>query len=149
MRIGVPAPSPRSVARLGLASLLLAAGCAGPAGPPPVAPRLEASPQPAGRVIAVDAVASPGPGFVVIHATDAEGKPLLPASIGATPVPAGPSRHVAVTLSDPVRPGDRLVVMLHADSGQPGVYEFGPASIAEDKPVMDQGRPVAVTITVE
>jgi hypothetical protein len=90
-----------------------------------------------------------GPGFVVIHATDAEGKPLVPVSIGATPIPGGDSRNVAVTLTEPVQPGDRLIAMLYTDSGRNGVYEFGPSSIAEDKPVMHQGRPVTAVIVVQ
>lgn len=138
--------SPARLAAIGLVAF--ASGCAHTE-PAPVVPGILASAQPAGRVVAIDEVTSPGPGFVVVHATDADGKALLPASIGATPVPGGVSRHVAVTLSEPVRAGDRLVVMLHTDSGAPGAYEFGPASIAEDKPVMHQGRPVAATVTVE
>jgi hypothetical protein len=146
MRALLRRPSPRLLPLLAIGAL--AAGCAGTA-PAPVVPALVASPQPAGSVVAIDAVSSPGPGFVVVHATDAEGQPLIPASLGATPVPAGQSRHVAVRLSHPVRPGDRLVAMLHADSGAVGAYELGPASIAEDKPVMHDGRPVAATILVE
>jgi hypothetical protein len=99
--------------------------------------------------VTFDEASISGPGFVVIHATDAEGKPLVPASIGAAAVPGGPSRNVAVELSEPVDPGDRLIAMLHFDSGRPGVYEFGTASIAEDKPVMHEGKPVTTVIVLE
>ena len=38
--------------------------------------------------------------------------------------------------------------MLHFDSGEPGIYEFGTASIAEDKPVMHEGKPVTAVIVL-
>ena len=112
-------------------------------------PSLAASPQPAGAIVIIDEATLSGPGFVVIHATDAEGKPLVPASIGVTPIAAGQSRNIAVPLSEPVGPGDLVIAMLHFDSGQPGIYEFGPASIAEDKPVMYQGKPVTAAIVLD
>jgi hypothetical protein len=112
-------------------------------------PSLAASPQPAGATVIIDEATLSGPGFVVIHATDAEGKPLVPGSIGAAPIAPGQSRNVAVALTEPVGPGDLLIAMLHFDSGQPGIYEFGPASIAEDKPVMYQGKPVTAAIVLD
>lgn len=136
----------RSLLVLGAPALV--SGCAtGGASPSPSL--VTASPQPAGTTVTIMEASMPSPGFVVIHATDAEGKPLVPASIGATAIPAGQSRDIAVALSEPVGTGDRLIAMLHFDSGQPGVYEFGPASIAEDKPVMDQGKLVTAVIVLE
>jgi hypothetical protein len=120
-------------------------GCAS-ADRTPAAPSLAVSPQRAGVTVTIDDATMPEPGFVVIFATDADGKPLVPGSIGAAPIPDGRSRNIEVALTEPVRPGDRLIAMLHFDSGEPGVYEFGPASIAEDKPVMYQGKPVTAAI---
>ena len=97
----------------------------------------------------IDLVSSPGRGFVVVHATDVEGRPLLPASIGAVAIPAGESRAVRIELTEPARPGDRLVAMLHVDTGRPGVLEFDTRSIAEDKPLMHDGKPVIATIDVD
>jgi hypothetical protein len=139
------AATPRLNVLLALGALAVGAGCASerePASPSLVV----ASPQPAGGVVTIADASMSGPGVVVIYATDAEGKPLVPGSIGATPIPSGHSRNLAVALTEPVQPGDRLIAMLHVDSGQAGVYEFGPASIAEDKPVMYQGRPVTAVI---
>jgi hypothetical protein len=131
-----------------LGTLALVAGCA--TGSRPASPSLVVvSPQPVSGTVTIADAAMSGPGFVVIHATDAEGKPLVPGSIGATPIPGGESRNVAVALTEPVQPGDRLIAMLHVDSGQNGVYEFGTASIAEDKPVMHQGKPVTTVIVVQ
>jgi hypothetical protein len=147
MATGSTIAAPRLNAFLALSALALIAACA--TGREPAAPSLAASPQPAGGSLIIDEVSMPGPGFVVIHATDAEGKPLVPASIGAAPIPGGQSRDVAVALSEPVHPGDRLIAMLHFDSGQPGAYEFGTVSIAEDKPVMHEGKPVTAVIDLE
>jgi len=125
---------------IAIGALALVAGCA--TGSEPASPSLLASAQPAGATVTIEEASLSGPGFVVIHATDGESKPLVPGSIGAAPIPGGQSRNLAVALTEPVEPGDRLIAMLHFDSGQPGVYEFGTASIAEDKPVMADGKPV-------
>jgi hypothetical protein len=140
--------APAVSAAVAVSLLALAAGCATRSHD--TAPALvAASPQPAGATVTIAEASLVGPGFVVIHATDAEGKPLVPGSIGATPLPGGDSRNIAVALSAPVAPGDRLVAMLHTDSGQAGVYEFGTASIAEDKPVMHFGHPVTAVIELQ
>jgi len=137
----------RSSPLVAMGALALVAGCA--TGSELASPALLASPQPAGATVTIEEASLSGPGFVVIHATDAEGKPLVPGSIGAAPIPGGQSRNLAVALTEPVMPDDRLIAMLHFDSGQPGVYEFGTSSIAEDKPVMDDGRPVTAVIVLE
>jgi hypothetical protein len=127
---------------------LVLSGCAS-AERAPAAPSLAVSPQRAAASVTIDEASLPSPGFVVILATDAEGEPLVPGSIGAAPIPGGESRDIAVPLTEPVQPGDRLIAMLHFDSGQPNVYEFGTASIAEDKPVMYQGKPVSAAIVLD
>jgi hypothetical protein len=147
MATGSTIAAPRLNAFLALSTLALIAACT--TGREPAAPSLAASPQPAGATVIIDEASMSSPGFVVIHATDAEGKPLVPASIGAAPIPGGQSRDVAVALSEPVHPGDRLIAMLHFDSGQPGTYEFGTSSIAEDKPVMHGSKPVTAVIDLE
>jgi hypothetical protein len=141
-------PNRRLPRLLAVYALAWLAGCAS-AEQRPAAPMLSALPQPAGAVVAIDEAFMPEPGFVVVHATDAEGRALVPASIGAAPLAAGWSRNIAVALSAPVQPGDRVIAMLHLDSNRPGVYEFGPASIAHDKPVMHDGRPVTATIELD
>jgi hypothetical protein len=130
------------------AGVLALSACAG-AERTRAAPSLAASPQPAAATVIVDEATLSEPGFVVVHATDAEGKPLVPGSIGAAPIAGGQGRNIAVPLTQQVGPGDLLIAMLHFDSGQPGIYEFGPASIAEDKPVMYQGKPVTAAIVLD
>ena len=131
---------------LAVSALAFVAACA--TGGAPAAPSLAATPQPAGATVTIDEARMSGPGFVAIHATDAEGKPLVPGSIGAAPIAGGESRNIVVALTEPIGPGDRLIAMLHFDSGEPGVYEFGTASIAEDKPVMHEGKPVTTVIVL-
>jgi hypothetical protein len=130
-----------------MGTLAIVAGCA--IANAPDSPSLIASQQPAGATVTIEEASLSVPGFVAIHATDAEGKPLVPGSIGAAPIPAGQSRNIAIALTEPVEPGDRLIAMLHFDSGRLGVYEFGTSSIAEDKPVMDHGKPVTAAIVLQ
>jgi hypothetical protein len=145
MTLRAAAFAPRCLLAAGVLAL---SGCAS-AERTQAVPSLAASPQPAGATVIIDEATLSGPGFVVIHATDAEGKPLVPGSIGAAAIAGGQSRHIAVPLTEQVGPGDLLIAMLHFDSGQPGIYEFGPASIAEDKPVMYQGKPVTAAIVLD
>ncbi|HSA82311.1 MAG TPA: hypothetical protein VLE23_15955 [Geminicoccaceae bacterium] len=133
---------------LALGGLALVSGCA-TGGRDSAPPSLVAAPQLAGPSVTIYEASMSAPGFVVIHATDDEGKPLVPGSIGVTAIPGGQSHDVTVALTEPVSPGDRLIAMLYFDSGQPGVYEFGTTSIAEDKPVMYDGKPVATVIDLE
>jgi len=69
-------------------------------------------------------------GWVVIHTTNAEGKPG--SVIGYAPVPAGSSSDVSVNIdADQVTP--QLFAMLHIDAGAAGTYEFP----GDDVPVKD------------
>ena len=80
-------------------------------------------------------------GFIVIHRANAAGDgPLVPSSIGHAAVRAGDSTDVEVTLSESVGGGDQLFAMLHIDSNNNGVYEFGPGSTDLDTPAsVDDG----------
>jgi hypothetical protein len=71
-------------------------------------------------------------GFLVIH-TEADGGPGPVA--GFAPVRAGTNLNVEVTL-DPTMLTPRLWPMLHVDTGEAGVYEFGTVEGA-DGPVRD------------
>jgi hypothetical protein len=88
-------------------------------------------------------------GFVVIHETAADGKPVAPGSIGSAPVKKGVNENVAVRLNKPVKRGATLIAMLHRDTGKKGVYEFGPASTEEDKPLVIGGNPVTKPFVVK
>lgn len=87
--------------------------------------------------VVVDEVYSDGPGFIVIH-TDNEGSPG-PVS-GWAALPSGHSRRVVVdidtSIATPV-----LYAMLHTDTGEVGVYEFGTVEGA-DGPVRVDDAPI-------
>lgn len=87
--------------------------------------------------VIIDEIYSDGPGFIVIHA-DNEGS--FGAVIGHRAINAGTSVNVAVdidvTMATPV-----LYAMLHSDTGEMGVYEFGTVEGA-DGPVAVDGEVV-------
>ena len=114
----------------------------------PVTPSLAVSPQPAGASVVVNAATLPGGGWLVIHATS-DGKPVVPGSIGRTALKEGASSTVRVALAPPAKPGDLVIVMLHHDDGQIGVYEFGPGSVDHDKPVILDGKPVVKPMKIQ
>ena len=110
--------------------------------------QIAASSQPAGSSVTVATVGMPSTGWVVIHEMRG-GKPVLPASIGNVYVPAGPSQNVVVPVTVALKPGDQVMAMLHLDTGVPKVFEFGNDAIeVQDKPVIRDGKPVAVVITL-
>ena len=104
--------------------------------------------QPAGDSVTVATVGMPSTGWVVVHRME-NGKPVVPASIGHVYVPAGPSENVVVPLSEKVSAGDQVMAMLHLDTGNVRVYEFGNDAVeVHDKPVLKKGKPVSTVITL-
>ena len=86
---------------------------------------------------------SEGPGFIVIH-VDNDGSPGPVAGFAA--IPAGHSQNIVVeidtTMATPI-----LYAMLHEDTGEPGVYEFGTVEGA-DGPVAVDGNVVAPSFPI-
>ncbi len=97
--------------------------------------------------VLIDSAYSAVPGFVVIHA-DNHGKPGRVA--GFVPVAPGWSYDLAIPI-DPAVATPTLHAVLHADDGQPGVYEFDGLS-GIDNPMIFDGRlvttPFDVTILI-
>ncbi|MGD1926117.1 MAG: hypothetical protein ACFB03_18320 [Paracoccaceae bacterium] len=107
---------------------------------------IAASAQAAGTSITVDSIGMPSTGWLVVHEMNGDA-PVVPASIGHVYVPAGPSRSVQVPLSKAVAPGDRVMAMLHLDTGVAKVFEFGNGAVEQhDTPVLRDEKPVAVVI---
>ena len=111
-------------------------------------PGLTVSPQAAGSTVTIDAATIPADGWLVIHAING-GKPVVPGSLGDAPVKAGANTAVTVTLSEPAKPGTKVLAMLHGDTGETGVYEFGPDSVSEDKPLFVDGKPVVKPVAIQ
>jgi len=146
----------RLLAFAGLAALAVgASACASSdkpaAAPPPPGPKAElaVADQAIRRgTVTIDKVMMEQDGFVVIHETSADGKPVAPGSIGNAVVKKGTSEKVVVRLTKRVKKGSKLVAMLHADTGRMGRYEFSARSQAQDKPLMIGNAPVIKTFAV-
>ncbi|WP_455372146.1 DUF7282 domain-containing protein [Limibacillus halophilus] len=86
------------------------------------------------------------PGFLVIHATK-DGQPVVPGSIGHTFVSTGTTGDVMVELTEKPMMGATYIAMLHEDSGQMGVYEFGEGMTEVDPPALKaDGSPYALPV---
>lgn len=88
-------------------------------------------------------------GFVVVHAANPDGTPVVPDSIGHAAVTTGTTINLVVPLEQPVAAGDKLFVMLHGDSGEIGVYEFKTGSTDVDLPIVVDDAPVITPIVAE
>lgn len=88
-------------------------------------------------------------GFVVVHAANPDGTPVVPDSIGHIAVTTGTTINLEVPLDQPVAAGDKLFVMLHGDSGEIGVYEFKTGSTDVDLPIVVDDAPVITPIFAE
>lgn len=109
-----------------------------------MAPAVEVSDQVSlDGTVTIAKVVSPGPGFLVIH-RDNGGQ--FAEVIGAAAVNAGENINVTVdidtSMATPV-----LYAMLHEDTGEVGVYEFGSVQGA-DGPVVVDGAPVSPPFNV-
>lgn len=95
--------------------------------------------------IVVGPVVSDGPGWMVIHADNGEGG--IGPVIGFAAVADGETETVSVSV-DPAQVTSTVYAMLHTDTGEEGVYEFGEVEGA-DGPVVVDGAPIAPPLTVE
>jgi hypothetical protein len=93
--------------------------------------------------VSVHAVYSEGPGFIVIH-IDNGGRPGPVAGYAA--IPPGHSEHIRIKI-DTTMATPMLFAMLHADTGEVGVYEFGTVDGA-DGPVSVDGNVVTPAFSV-
>jgi len=89
-----------------------------------------------GNTVTFPQVKIDGPGFLVIHATNADGTPVVPGSIGHVALEAGISENVSVTLDEAPMDGATYIAMLHMDTGVMGEYEFGEGSTDVDPPAL-------------
>lgn len=105
-----------------------------PAGAQDVTPSVTVSDQISlnGSVV-IESAVSDGPGFIVIHADNGEGGPGP--VIGHAPLNPGDNFNISVDITA-TQATPTLFAMLHADTGEVGVYEFGTVEGA-DGPVRD------------
>ncbi len=107
---------------------------------------LEADAQALGHSVVIRSVSIASDGWLVVHAIR-DGKPVAPSSIGHTFVKAGTNQDVYVALTADPR-GDKVLAMLHHDDGTAGVYEFGAGGVVNDKPVIVDGKPVVMAVSI-
>ena len=109
---------------------------------------LEASAQPGvtGQLV-VSSVKTPTDGWIVVH-LEKDGGPGQ--RIGLVRVPAGQSTEVTVSL-DPVKLTPKLVLALHADKGDQGLFEFDMDDKINslDQPFFVGGKEVAIMVPVQ
>ncbi|MEO1166195.1 MAG: hypothetical protein AAFV98_20620, partial [Chloroflexota bacterium] len=74
-----------------------------------------------GSTVTVDAAGIDVQGWLVIHADNGEGAPGP--VLGQTPIVPGVNTDIAVELEGEIT--ETLFPMLHVDTGEAGVYEFG------------------------
>ena len=111
---------------------------------------VSAADQSAAGPITVGEVVAEEDGFIVLHRTNEDGSPVVPASIGHAQVSAGTNTDVVVPLDagETLAAGETLIAMLHVDTNGNGVYEFGPGSTDVDTPATKDGSPVVTPFTV-
>jgi hypothetical protein len=69
--------------------------------------------------VVLDKASLPGDGFIVVR-PQKNGRVLATVAI-----PAGVATNLRIPLSRPARPGERLMILLHADYGTKGAFEPG------------------------
>ena len=110
---------------------------------------IEASavPDAAGKLVVSANVKSPADAWVVVH-LEKDGEPGQ--RIGLVRVPAGDTSGVIVPL-DPVKLTKKLLVALHIDKGDSGLFEFDMDDKINsmDQPFFVGGKEVAVTVPVK
>lgn len=114
-----------------------------------MAPMVEASDQDVSNgVVSASKVVAGANGWLVVHRTDAEMKPGP--VVGHAPLRMGENMDVAAILTEEVKPGDMLMLMVHAEDGgmKTGVFEYT-LGAKEDGPIKPEGNLVMATVTAQ
>lgn len=98
-------------------------------------------------MLTVESVTLDRSGWVVVHADNGEGGPVVPAIISEPKyLEAGTHTDVEIMLEDSanVEAGDTVWIMLHTDTGTEEVYEFDGQN-GFDTPILDESGNVVMT----
>ena len=112
-----------------------------------VTPTVEARDQDVSNgVVSARRVTAAENGWLVVHRTDATGKPGP--VVGYAPLRGGENIDVAAILQESVASGDRLMLMVHAEAGgtATGVFEYT-LGAKEDGPIRVDDELVMTVIT--
>ena len=93
------------------------------------------------KFLVIKSVKTPAAGWLVVHKTSG-GKPGD--IIGSMTVVSGTNSEVEIPLAAALKPGAGVILMLHEDSGVSGKFDA-----AEDKPIMEGGKPVMAEVKVK
>lgn len=87
-------------------------------------------------------------GWLVVHRTDSAMKPGP--VIGHAPLKKGKNTEVTAILTEPVKKGEMLMLMLHGEEGgtKTGIFEYT-LGAKEDGPVRVDGKLVTATVTAK
>lgn len=98
-----------------------------------------------GGTVAAEKIVAGANGWLVVHRTDKARKPGP--VVGHAPLRMGENTDVVAILTEPVKSGDMLMLMLHAEAGgaTPGVFEYTLGAKA-DGPVKLDGKLVMAVI---
>ena len=98
--------------------------------------------------VTADTVVAAENGWLVVHRTDAEMKPGP--VVGYAPLRKGETSDVAAILQEEVRPGEMLMLMVHAEQGgsATGVFEYT-LGATEDGPIRVDGNLVMQVVTAQ
>lgn len=101
----------------------------------------------AGSVTASAVIAEKN-GWLVVHRTDDNMKPGP--VVGHAPLKAGKNTEVTALLTEEVKPGEKLMLMLHGEEGgmKTGLFEYS-LGAKEDGPVKVDGKLVMTVITAQ
>lgn len=101
----------------------------------------------ANGVVSATKVMAPANGWLVVHRTDgAKPGPV----VGYAPLRAGANTDVAAILTEPVQPGEMLMLMVHGEEGgmKTGAFEYT-LGAKEDGPIRKDGALVMKIVTAE
>lgn len=87
-------------------------------------------------------------GWLVVHRTDKNMKPGP--VVGYSPVKKGENLDTTAILTEPVKSGDMLMLMLHGEAGgmKTGIFEYT-LGAKEDGPIRVDGKLVMATVTAK
>jgi len=101
-----------------------------------------------GGTVTASEVSAGANGWLVVHRTDSAMKPGP--VIGHAPLKKGKNVEVTAILTEPVKKGEMLMLMLHGEEGgtKTGIFEYT-LGAKEDGPVRVDGKLVMATITAK
>lgn len=101
-----------------------------------------------GGTVTAAKVVAPVNGWLVVHRTDASGKPGP--VVGHAPLAKGMNQQVTAILTEPVKKDDMLMLMVHSEAGgkKTGIFEYT-LGAKEDGPIKPGGKLVMKIVTAQ